>query len=143
MASEALSADPTSMTEVELSKYLAMADQLKTWINSIYELAQTEMERGVAVPGFKLVQKRATRKWADPDAVEEALKKSRRPRKDMYDIKLRSPAQIEKKFPKLYSNTLSSMVNSVSSGVTVVPDTDKRPAVASSTALLANALPKQ
>ena len=141
LAAEALSVAPESMTAVDMGKYLAMADQLKSWIASVYELAQSEMERGAAVPGYKLVEKRATRKWADEGAVIETLRKSKRPRKSYMKETLLSPAQIEKNFPKLYSKTLSAMVNSKSSGVTVVTDDDKRPAVTSSVALLANALP--
>ena len=141
MASEALSKAPDAMTSVDLAKYLGMADQLKPWIASIYELAQTEMERGAAVPGYKLVEKRAIRRWTDEAAVTHILKKGKRPRSAYMKEVILSPAQVEKNFPKVYSNTLSVMVSSKSSGVTVVPDTDKRPAVTSSVALLATALP--
>lgn len=143
MAAEALSKAPDTLTGVELGKYLNMAMHLQGWIRSVFELAQLEMEGGSGVPGFKLVQKRATRKWKDQAEVLAALKKGKHTKAKYVDEKLKSPAQIEKNFPRLYSNTLSSMVVCESSGVTVVPDTDKRPAVASSTALLANALPEK
>lgn len=142
-AEMALSAQPKSMTAVDLGKYLLMADQLKGWIKSVYDLAQVEMEGGASVPGYKLVQKRATRKWTDEAEAEKRLKNAKVKIADSHDRKLRSPAQIEKLNPKRYKNRLADLVESKSSGVTVVPDTDKRPAVTNSVELLANALPEQ
>jgi hypothetical protein len=61
----------------------------------------------------------------------------------MYKRTLLTPAQMEKAIPKLYGEVLSDLVVLKSSGLTVVPDSDKRAAVASSMELLANAIPEQ
>jgi hypothetical protein len=54
---------------------------------------------------------------------------------------LKSPPQIEKLLgEKVYSQKIAPMVHSQSSGLTIAPDTDKRPAVVGSVELLANAL---
>jgi hypothetical protein len=58
----------------------------------------------------------------------------------MYNKTLKSPAQMEKAAKKVYSKSLADMVVSVSSGVTLVDDSDPRPAVSDQMQLLANAL---
>ena len=141
LASEALSKPPKTMTAVELGEAMHMADQLKSWITDVYALGQHELEGGAAVPGYKLVQKRAARNWADEAQVITIMRRRKIKVDDMYKRTLITPAQAEKKLPKLYSKVLADLVHSQSSGLTVVSDTDKREAVTSSMDLLANALP--
>lgn len=141
LASAALSKPPKTMTSVELGEYVHMAEQLKSWIADVYTLAQHELEGGAVVTGYKLVQKRATRSWQDEAQVITIMRRRKVKVDDMYKRTLITPAQAEKKLPKLYSSVLDSCVHSQSSGLTVVSDTDKREAVTSSMDLLANALP--
>ena len=141
---EVISKEPTikdldSVQFGDLLQKLMVIDRLKA---EAFELAQHQMEQGVVIPGFKLVQKRATRKWIDPAEVEAVCKKKRVKVDEMYDKKLKTPAQMEKSAKKVFTTALHSMVHSVSSGVTVVPDSDKRPAVSSSVELLKNAIDK-
>jgi hypothetical protein len=142
LASEALSNKPEGMTAIELSAAIKTADQLKLWIAAIYEKAQLDMEKGVAVPGYKLVNKLPRRVWAIDEAkVIKALRKAKLRPKDLFEQKLITPTALENEFPKVYSKVESSLVASHSSGLTVVPDTDRRQAVTSTMALLTNALP--
>jgi hypothetical protein len=143
LASEALSKPPKSMTAVELGHWLSVAEQLKSWIDDLYTLAQGEMETGAAVPGYKLVQKRASRSWINEAEVAKILRRRKIKIDEIYKRTLLSPAQAEKKLPKLYSKVLADLVHSQSSGLTVVSDTDKRSAVTSTMDLLANALPQE
>ena len=140
LASEALETKPEVMDAIQLAAALRKAEQLKPWIDSVFELTQQEMERGVQVPGYKLVQKQARRIWTDPVLVEKALRKGRIKVADIFKKTLISPAQAEKLDKKLYTDTLSDLVESKSSGLTIVPDTDKRPAVSSGVNLLASKL---
>lgn len=142
LATEALGKKPESMTAVELGNALEKAILLKTWIADVFKLAQHELEGGAAIPGYKLVQKQPRRMWGDDVEAEAILKKSRIKIADMYKRTLLSPAQIQKKFPDLYDKKLSGHVILHSSGLTVVPDSDKRAAVTSSMELLSNALPE-
>lgn len=141
LASDALSKPPKTMTAVELGHYLAIAEQLKSWIDDVYTLAQSELEGGAAVPGWKLVQKRASRSWINEAEVVTLLRRRKVKIDEMYKRTLITPAQAEKKLPKLYSKVLGDLVHSQSSGLTVVSDTDKRAAVTSTMDLLANVLP--
>lgn len=140
MASDALSKAPDAMTAVELAEALHKADLLKSWINEVYALAQQEMETGAAVPGYKLVQKQPRRVWNDEAEAAKIMKRRKMRVADMYKRTLLSPAQVEKKVPDLYSSVLADCVHLHSTGLTIVPDTDKREAVTSSMDLLANAL---
>lgn len=138
---DAVNRAPDGMTTVELSQALKIAEQAIRWGNDIFSYAQSQAEKGVAIPGWKLVQKQARRKWKDADAAEAILKKSRVKFDAMYEKKLRSPTQIEKTAPNVYSKKLAPLIESRSSGVTLVPDSDRRAAVQGSMELLANALP--
>lgn len=96
-------------------------------IKALREFAYAEAERGNAPPGWKLVAKRPTRKWLD-EAEVVAWAKERAV--DPYEApSLKSPAQIEKGLKKAEKEELAQMVISVSSGHTLAPESDKRPAV--------------
>jgi len=106
-----------------LGKYAANAVLLQGWIDSLNELVQTKIEKGYKIPGWKMVAKRGTRKWADPKAAPDALKAL-----GINPIKqeLVSPAQAEKLLKK---NLPDGLTVSVSSGDTLAPESDPRPAV--------------
>ncbi len=140
-AVEALNVDPSGpLTSLEIAQAMQRADLLKDWINSIYALAQNELEAGASIPGYKLVQKQPRRVWVDPDEVEAALRKAKVKVGTMFKRTLLSPAQIQKAIPKVY-DSIADMVELRSSGTTVVPDSDKREAVVDQFALLTEALP--
>lgn len=143
MAGEALSKKPEAMDSVSLASALETAGMLKAWIAAVYELAQNEMEAGAAIPGYKLVQKLPRRQWRNDEDAEKRLKSARLRKAEMYTSKLITPTQLEKLKPKLYERIAEEHVIKHSSGLTVVPDSDKRPAVTGSMQLLANALPDQ
>jgi len=142
-ATDALSNDPKSMSSVELSVALKAADDLAGWIKNVRKLAQTELENGAVIPGYKLVKKTASRKWASEEDAEKALRSARYPVRDMFKKTLISAPQLEKAKPKLYARLEAEHVTKTSSGLTVVSNSDKREAVVSSMNLLANALPEQ
>jgi hypothetical protein len=102
--------------------------------------AVRRLERGEEVKGFKLVAKRATRRFSDPDDAVEYLKASGYDGDEILETKIKSPAQIEKLFPKKKMPPELQVVK-VSSGYTMVPDHDKREAVVLSAAHEFAALP--
>lgn len=141
-AISALKTEIRAVSAVELSKLLDMADQLKPWISKVYELAQNEAEAGVQIPGRKLVEKRAVRKWGDEAAAEKAMKGSRFKIDEMYTRKLISPTQAEKLSKKVYDKKLVEFVTKQSSGLTLALTSDKREAVVDQFNLLDNAMAK-
>jgi len=112
-----------------LGAYAANAVLLQGWIDSINELVQTKIEKGYKIPGWKLVAKRGTRKWAkESEVVHWADGKGLEPR-EIYNTEIRSPAQMEKVLKKRKLTLPDELVVSVSSGATLAAESDPRPAV--------------
>jgi len=105
----------------QISDYLAQAELLESWIDSVRVLAYDMLENNVKVPGFKLVAKRGTRQWVNDEAPVELLGDK------AFESKLISVAQAEKLVGK--KNFPSDLAVSVSSGSTLVPEDDPRPAI--------------
>jgi len=132
MVSTALLAQPDAMTPEELAKALETVDIIEQYGKDIRKLAFSVLEEGYDLPGFKLVAKRATRKWTDTEAVEKKLKGMKASLTDCKERpKLKSPAQVEKILKKAEKDfsKLSDLIVKESSGNTVAPESDKREAV--------------
>lgn len=128
--SPAFSYDPE-----KLAKTLAWIPVLQAWCKSVTEFAYTEAMQGRTPPGHKLVAKRATRKWRDETCANEFLQNNF---KLSYEAihetpSLKSPAQIEKLLTKNDKGRLNEIVEAISSGSTLVPDTDKRQEISAKT----------
>jgi hypothetical protein len=104
------------------------ADVLEEWIKDVRALAHQLLEQGLPVPGFKLVPKRATRQWLDEDKARDALA-ALLPPDELMVSKLVSPAQAEKALKKRKIDLPGELVVAVSSGNTLAPESDPRPAV--------------
>ena len=105
----------------KVSEYLAQAELLEAWIDSVRVLAYDMLENNVKVPGYKLVAKRGTRQWVNDEAPVKLLGDK------AYESKLISVAQAEKLIGK--KNFPSDVAVSVSSGSTLAAESDPRPAV--------------
>ncbi len=119
-----------------LAEALLLAPIVEAWAKSVREHCYAQAEAGISIPGFKLVEKRATRKWRDVPAAELALKAVGLGETQMYPLpELKSPAQIddvlkELKFkPAERAGTLKPLVVKESSGHALAPESDKRPPV--------------
>jgi hypothetical protein len=134
----------SSMQEInteQLSHYLTQADMLEDWISDLRKLAQDMLEKDIKVPGYKLVAKRATRQWTDEDKAASALSQVLSP-EDVYTKKLVTPPQAEKLLKKAKQELPAELVVSISSGSTLAPDSDPRPAVLNIGKQLTDALSK-
>jgi hypothetical protein len=112
-----------ALDKQQISIYLQQADMLDGWIADLRELAQRALDNGQTIPGYKLVAKRGTRKWLDEDKARAALIEAGLQDPDV--TTLVSPAVAEKKLKRLPDG----LTVSVSSGNTMAPDSDPRPAV--------------
>jgi hypothetical protein len=120
---------PESLPPAVLADILHKLPTLEDWAKSIRQYALRQLEAGEVVLGQKLVEKRATRKWASEGQVESWLREEKQLADDeIFVQKLKSPAQIEKVIGK--KNLPVDFVVKQSSGYTMVPDTDARPAIA-------------
>ncbi len=108
----------------------AEIDLVKNWVKRREEFAHAEGIAGRLPPGAKLVNKRAIRKFRDEDEAVETLRLAGVPDDDMYEVSLRSPAQIEKALPKKDRKLLEPLVVKQPSGTVLAPLDDPRDAVA-------------
>ena len=111
----------------QIAMQLEQADRLEDYIKDLRALAFQMLENDRPVPGYKLVAKRATRQWVSEEKAKQFLLKSLvEPYKELEVI---SPAQAEKALKKIKIELPSDLVVSVSSGSTLAPESDPRPAV--------------
>jgi hypothetical protein len=111
-----------------LAKHLHTADLLEDWIKDLRALAFGLLEKGAAVPGYKIVQKQARRQWTDELAAIKWLDSQG---VNPFKGETISPAQAEKELKKSKVALPDGLVVAVSSGTTLAPVDDPRPAVQS------------
>jgi hypothetical protein len=115
------------MDKIDVDKigaYLHNADLLEDWIKDLRSLAEEMMKKGKPVKGWKMVPKRATRSWVKEEDAKVALLQHLKESEVMV-TKLISPAAAEKLIKKLPDG----LTVAISSGNTIAPESDPRPAV--------------
>lgn len=122
--SKEVSYDPNKLSEV-----LSKLDQVENWVESVRAFAYSEAKQGRIPPGYKLVAKRATRKWKNEKQITSFLQKDLGYDSGIFDIKLKSVAQMEKILHKNDKEKISEYVEAISSGDTLVSDSDPREAI--------------
>jgi hypothetical protein len=128
-AERALATKLDALPADQLGQALVMADKLEEYIADLRALAFDRLENGMPVPGYKLVAKRATRQWANEDKAAMALANLGLEAHEMHRSELLSPAQMEKVLKKRKVALPDDLVVAVSSGNTIAPQDDPRPAV--------------
>ncbi len=123
--------NPENLSGEELANALAHAGQIEQWVKDLRSYAFDEAMEGRCAPGFKLVRKRATRKWTNTQEAIQRLRDAGLKSDDIYkptDVK--TPAQIEKVLAALDEDRdlVADLVISESSGLTLAPESDKRQA---------------
>ena len=121
---------PELMTDDQISKMLHFAENiLSPWIKEVTGYVQNRMEQGYKLPDWKLVRKRSIRKWADEEQVVARLGVKLQGK--IYDMKVKSPAQMEKvlKDHGLDTKAIEPLLDQTPAGLTIAHVSDKRPAV--------------
>lgn len=120
--------DVTRMPIEVVSELYQRAPLVRTFLTALEQRITAELSAGGVVPGFKLVEKRAQRVWAEEGTeTARALVNMGLEEHEVYDLKLKSPAQIEKIIGK--HRLPQEMVTRVVNGVTLTTEDDPRPAV--------------
>jgi len=139
-ALKALTMAPTKLDTLATS--LNLADDVIAWAKQVKETAHAQMELGNAVVGWKLVQKRATRKWIDEGSAEEAVRnefvKGRKLKvADITEAKFLTAPKLEKVFKNkgLDFDSLSAYIGKASTGSTLAREDDPREGIMSANAL--------
>jgi len=119
----------------EIGYYLGVASELEDWIRAIRSHAHRTLDAGDKVTGYKLVQRRKTRRWSDQEGAERFLR-SHGVNEIFEDPKLVSPARAEKLLKGAAdSDDLGQFITSTSTGSTIAPQDDPRPAIEQSKGL--------
>lgn len=124
--------DPHLLTDAQLVDVYNKMDRIVDWVKAAGAYLLKEALGGKKWPGYKLVEGRATRKWKNEQEVKDTLELLGYDEKDFLNSKVKGIGDIEKlvgkaKFPGL----LGSVVIKPQGAPTLVPDTDKRPAMGS------------
>jgi hypothetical protein len=139
-ADRALVAKLDALPIDQITHYLDQVPLLEGFIKDLQQLAHGLIEEGKAVPGYKLVNKRATRSWTDEDKASDFLEAN-----GVYPLqepKVISPAVAEKALKGAKIALPADLVVAVSSGSTLVAESDPRPAVVQIGQTLVKALAK-
>ncbi|WP_299313769.1 DUF2800 domain-containing protein [uncultured Halomonas sp.] len=80
-----------------LGEWRARVPLIEKWCKAVSAVVDQQLEAGVDVPGWKLVEgRRGARAWSDDSEAEQQLKKWRMKKDEMYDMKLISPTKAQK-----------------------------------------------
>jgi hypothetical protein len=124
---------PPLLSDEEIAEVLSKLDDLTSWANAIKEYALQTALNGKEWPGFKLAEGRSNRKYADEEAVAEAAKAAGY--RDIYRQSLITITEMEKLMGKSkFNEILGGLVIKPPGKPTLVPLSDKRPAMNTSTA---------
>lgn len=113
----------------EVADVLRMEPLVSLWLKRVKEQALADLLSGVAVPGFKVVEGRSTRAWADEVAAYKALIANGCSNDEITETKLLSPAAMEKAFGKKRAAELLDIggVTRNPGSPTIAVESDKRP----------------
>lgn len=118
--------------EYSLAGMMDKVGLIEDWCKAVRAEVERKLFDGQDVPGYKLVEgRKGARKWADEDAVLQALKSFRMKREDIYDFSLISPTKAEKVFkddPKRWAK-LDKLTTRSDGKPSVALATDRRPAM--------------
>jgi hypothetical protein len=120
---------PPLLTDAEIEEILAILPDLTKWANEITAYAtDAAVNHGKEWDGFKVVEGRSVRKYKDEDAVAKAAEDAGY--KDIYRSSLITLTEMQKLMGKTkFEEVLGGLVYKPPGKPTLVPVTDKRPAM--------------
>ena len=107
-----------------IKKVLDNAELIQSFIKAVQARALELMEQGEEIEGYKVVESKTNRKWADEEQVAKYLK-GKVPAKDLYVKKLIPMTKILKLRPK--DKKLQEMLIKPEGRPVIAPLSDKRP----------------
>ena len=122
-------AQPPLLTDAEIEEILGKLDDLTRWADEIKSYAQdAALNHGKQWHGYKVVEGRSVRKYSDEEAVIEAANAAGY--HDIFRKSLLPITEMEKLMGKQeFAEVLSGLIIKPAGKPTLVPITDKRPAM--------------
>ena len=126
---------PPLLTDAEIEDILAVLPDLTKWANEITAYAlDAALNHGKEWNGFKVVEGRSVRKYRDEAAVAEAAKEAGY--KDIYRQSLIPLTEMQRLMGKdRFEEILGGLITKAPGGPTLVPKSDRRPAMSVSNAI--------
>lgn len=118
---------PPELSDTEIEVILSKIDELVSWASGIKEYALQKALSGKEWTGLKLVEGRSVRKYTDGAAVANAVSEAGY---DPYEKKLLGITAMQKLLGKArFNEILANYIEKPRGKPTLVPDSDKRPAM--------------
>lgn len=120
---------PPLLTDEDIEEILTLLDDLTSWANQIKAYAlEAAVSHGKEWQGFKLVEGRSNRRYANEEAVAEAAKAAGY--HDIYRQSLVTLTEMERLIGKVkFQEILGGLIEKPSGKPTLVPLSDKRQAI--------------
>lgn len=123
-------AKPDMLEDDEVEAILARADEFISWANDVKEYAFNAAVAGKEWVGWKLVEGRSNRKYVSEDAVADAINKAGF---DPYERKVLGITAMTRLLGKTkFDELLGALIEKPAGKPTLVPMSDKRPALKNS-----------
>lgn len=121
---------PALLTNEEIAEILGRIDELTAWAKDVQDFALQGALDGEHFAGWKLVEGRAVRKYADDLKVAEVLQAAGYPEAAIYERKLLGITAMEKLVgKKKLTETLGDLIVKPAGKPVLVPESDKRDAI--------------
>lgn len=153
VAQQSADKDPAQMDDAQIRQIMEAAPLMRQLLEAVEKEALRRLEAGTPIPGLKLVHGRGSRAWALPEEeMAEKLVKMGIPKTAIYETKLVTPAKAEKLTWEKRDGTKVSLtdrqlkrmeqeyVTKLAGKLTVVPESDSRPAVITNAAPMFSAV---
>lgn len=115
----------------EIGQILARAEELNKWVDDLKDQALAEALDGKEIPGWKLVEGRANRRYCkSDDEIVGALTAAGYPEAMLFERKLLTITKMEDFLgKKAFGELLKDYVEKPQGRATLAPESDKRPAM--------------
>lgn len=124
-----------SLSSDEVAEVLAVKEKMTSWLKSVEDYALKQAVAGEPLPGYKLVAGRSLRRYTDADAVASRLIDNGYDAALIYRPReLLTITEMEKLLKKSnFSKLLGDLVEKPEGKPTLVPDSDPRPPISTTT----------
>lgn len=127
--------NPALLTDEEIGEILGRAGELKSWVDTVQAWTLDQALKGKHFDGWKLVEGRSVRQFADTLKVAETLKAAGYDEAMLYERKLYGITALEKLVgKKKLTETLGELIVKPAGKPVLVPESDKREAINSAAA---------
>ena len=129
-AKEAIETDfkePALLDDSEIAELLTKVENIEKWAKDIQEYARTKAEQGTKFSGWKLVEGRSVRKYADPEQVVHRLFAEGYSEDEIYEREIKGITALEKAIgKKRFGELVADLITKPAGKPSLVPESDKR-----------------